>query len=214
MLINYGVDRGMSDKSNSFISKAKAYKRKLHDCLTHDLFEQMEVLCSDLESAWINGQKVYICGNGGSAGNAIHIANDFHYGIGACGPGENIPGLKIEALPANQAVLTCLANDTGYENIYSFQLDVNAEKGDLLIVLSGSGNSNNIINALYKAKDLGMKTFAITAFSGGKAKDIADCSLHIAIDDMQIAEDLQLIICHMIMQWISMKKPPSKRHLG
>ena len=81
-------------------------------------------------------RNVYICGNGGSAANAIHIANDFHYGIGACGPGSKLPGLRIEALPSNTGVITCLANDTGYENIYAHQLEVKSQKDDILIVLS------------------------------------------------------------------------------
>ena len=91
-----------------------------------------------------NGNKIMFCGNGGSAGNAIHLANDFIYGAGL-GYGK---GLRVEALSANPAVLTCLANDIGYENIFSEQIRVKGNVGDVLIVLSGSGNSPNILKVL------------------------------------------------------------------
>ena len=99
-------------------------------------------------------------------------------------------------------MLTCLANDIGYEEVYAEQLRVKANAGDVLLVFSGSGNSPNIVRALEMGNKLGMETFAILGFSGGKCKDIAKHPLHFAIDDMQIAEDLQLIIGHMIMQWL------------
>ena len=89
--------------------------------------------------------------NGGSAGNAMHIANDFHYGVG-CNIKVGKPGIRFVALPSNPSILTCLANDIGYENIYEHQLKVLAESCDILIVLSGSGNSKNVINALNFAK--------------------------------------------------------------
>jgi D-sedoheptulose 7-phosphate isomerase len=96
-----------------------------------------------------------------------------------------------------------LANDLGYEQIYSEQLKVKAETGDVLIVLSGSGNSENIIKALEVGNAIDMKTFAILGFSGGTCKEIAQYPIHFEVDDMQIAEDLQLIVGHICMQWLS-----------
>jgi D-sedoheptulose 7-phosphate isomerase len=145
-----------------------------------------------------------LCGNGGSAGNAIHIANDFLYGVGR----SNGIVFDIEALPSNSAVLTCLANDTGYKNIFSKQLLVKGSKDDLLIVLTGSGNSTNIIEAIKVAKKKEMKIFGIVGFGGGLVKKILknnNC-LHFPTNDMQISEDLQLIILHICMQIISKKK--------
>ena len=89
-------------------------------------------------------KNIFICGNGGSGGNAIHIAIDFIYGAGI----TNNSGLKIEALTSNQSVITCLANDLGYENIFSEQLKVKATENDILIILSGSGNSKNVLKAI------------------------------------------------------------------
>jgi len=197
---------------NLFIDNSKAYVQSLSSCFTDELLSLVELLASDLRHAWIDGRNVYICGNGGSAANAMHIANDLHYGIGACGPGPKIPGLIVEALTANQGILTCLANDIGYENIFSHQLQVKARANDLLILLSGSGNSLNMIKALEISREIGLKTYAVLAYNGGKCKSMADIPIHFPVNDMQIAEDTQLIIGHLCMQWLNNNKP-HKKHL-
>ncbi len=193
--------------TNTFTDGTFSYLERLQGCFNKTNIEAIEKLANELQQAWINGTNVYICGNGGSAANAIHIANDLHYGIGACGPGKRLPGLRIEAFSANTGVITCLANDTGYENIYAHQLEVKSQKGDLLIALSGSGNSPNIIKALETANTIGVKTFAILAFTGGKCKELAETVIHFEIDDMQIAEDTQLVVGHLCMQWLNSHKP-------
>ena len=154
-----------------------------------------------------NGGKLLLCGNGGSAANALHMANDLHYGIGACGSDQAIVGMRVEALPSNSGIITCLANDTGYENIYAQQLKVKADPDDIVIVLSGSGNSPNVVNALLEAKELNMMSYAIVAFDGGRCKELADEVIHFEIDDMQIAEDTQLVVGHLCMQWLNAHKP-------
>ena len=207
----------MTDSSlviSSFKKGAFLYLERLQGCFNKTNLEATENLGKALLQAWIDGRNVYICGNGGSAANAIHIANDLHYGIGACGPGRKLPGLRIEALPANAGVITCLANDTGYENIYAHQLEVKSQKGDLLIALSGRGNSPNITKALETANNIGDETFAILAFNGGKCKELAKTSIHFEIDDMQIAEDTQLVVGHLCMQWLNTHKPDQIRNLS
>ena len=102
--------------------------------------------------------------------------------------------------------MTCLANDEGYEQVFSLQLAVLAQKGDVLIAFSGSGNSPNIVKALEEAKTIGMTSYAVLGYSGGKAKALADVPIHVAIDDMQISEDAQTIIGHMLMQWLSAQR--------
>ena len=158
-----------------------------------------------MRRAWEEGKNIYICGNGGSGANAIHLANDLHYGAGACGKKPIVKGLKVEALTANPAVITCLGNDIGYDKIFSHQLINKASKGDLLIALSGSGNSQNILNALETAKKIGVYSYAILGYSGGKCKKLAKYPIHFEIEDMQIAEDMQLIVGHMCMQWLAEK---------
>ncbi len=178
------------------------YSEKLQHVLQNTDWGSVEVLAERILSCWENNKSVYLCGNGGSAGNAIHLANDFLYGIA----NETGEGLKVHALPANSSVLTCLANDLGYDSIFSEQIAVYGEEGDLLIALSGSGNSPNIIKVLEQAKSSSVTTCAILGYSGGKAKNMAEIVIHIPIDDMQIAEDMQIIIGHMLMQWLKKKK--------
>ena len=182
--------------------KAKAlfsdYASRLQTVLATSDWSAVANLASDMKRCWEDGRRVFLCGNGGSAGNAIHLANDFLYGIAK----KTGAGLKVMALSANPAVMTCLANDIGYEHIYSEQLAVQAEKGDLLIVLSGSGNSPNILRVVEQAKKMGVKSYAILGFSGGQCKQLVDVSIHFPVDDMQIAEDLQLVVGHMLMQWL------------
>jgi D-sedoheptulose 7-phosphate isomerase len=174
------------------------YSKRLQDALTTADWTLAHQLSLALLESWQNGRRVFICGNGGSAGNAIHLANDFIYGIAKKTGG----GLKVMALSANSAVITCLANDVGYDFIFSEQLAVQAQKGDLLIALSGSGNSGNIVQALEQARAMGVTSFAILGFTGGKCKELADFAIHFPVNDMQIAEDLQLIVGHMAMQWL------------
>ena len=162
----------------------------------------VKILSDDLKSAWQSGSQVFICGNGGSAANANHLANDFLYGISP----ENGLGLKIHSLSANIAVNTCLANDTGYENIFSKQLVTLANANDILIVFSGSGNSPNIVEAIRKANKMGIKTHAIVGFDGGKCKELARNPIHIPIDNMQVAEDFQMIIGHILMMELKRRK--------
>lgn len=172
------------------------YAGKLTDALARQDWQSGTVLANELAVAWREGRRVFICGNGGSAANAIHWANDFLYPVAKSGG----KGMKMSALPANVAVLTCLANDIGYDEIFAAQLATEAEPGDVLIVLSGSGNSPNIIKALQQATVSKMKSFALLGYSGGACKDLADVVLHFPVDDMQVVEDLQLIVGHMVLQ--------------
>lgn len=172
------------------------YANRLSSLLLSFDWQNVEQLAQDIAGVWENGGQVFFCGNGGSAGNAIHLANDFVYGVAKKTGG----GIRAISLSANSAVITCLANDVGYEHIYSEQLAVQGNSGDILIALSGSGNSQNIVNTILQAKKMDIKSYAILGFSGGKCKDIADVPIHFPIDDMQISEDMQLIVGHMIMQ--------------
>jgi D-sedoheptulose 7-phosphate isomerase len=179
------------------------YADRLQALLAKSDWKEVAQLAFDMHTCWLNKKQIFICGNGGSAGNAIHLANDFIYGVAKRTGG----GLKMNALSANPAVMTCLANDVGYDRIFTEQLAVQGEPGDLLIVLSGSGNSPNIVSVLQQAKAMKIKSYAILGFSGGRSKELADVAIHFPVDDMQIAEDLQLIVGHMLMQWCYANRP-------
>lgn len=182
------------------------YTARLSDALLLPDIQKTAELANALLEAWKFDNSIYFFGNGGSAGNAIHLANDFIYGAGR-GLGK---GLKVEALSANSAVLTCLANDIGYDQIFAEQIRVKGQPGDVLVALSGSGNSPNIVKALEVGNELGLKTFAILGFDGGKSKQLAQFPIHFPVQDMQIAEDLQLIVGHICMQWLCENPPPKK----
>jgi D-sedoheptulose 7-phosphate isomerase len=154
-----------------------------------------ELLSAALAAVWDAGGQVLLCGNGGSAANALHLANDFIYGLDPAGK-----GLAAHALPSNASVMTCLANDAGYDQVFSRQVRVLGRPGDLLLVLSGSGNSPNILRALESAREMGIRSAAILGFSGGKAKQLADIVLHFPVEDMQVCEDLQMVVGHMMVQ--------------
>ena len=142
---------------------------------------------------------MFVCGNGGSGANAIHTANDFLYGIT-----KRIgSGLRCKALSANTSVITCLANDEGYSEIFAYQIAAEADPGDILIALSGSGNSPNILRAIDVANEKDLSTYGILGFDGGKAKSIVRTAIHTPVNDMQVSEDIQMIILHIISQWLS-----------
>lgn len=182
-----------------------AYSTRLQQVLATADWSTVALLANDMLKCWKNKNQVFLCGNGGSAGNAIHLANDFLYGVAK----QHGAGIKTLALSANSAVMSCLGNDLGYEHIFSEQLAVQGQPGDLLIALSGSGNSPNIVRAIEQADRMQVKTYAILGFGGGKCKDLADVAIHFPVDDMQIAEDLQLIVGHMLMQWLYANRPSS-----
>jgi D-sedoheptulose 7-phosphate isomerase len=175
------------------------YGRRLHSVFDSVDKEGIGKLAMALQLAAQDRSQVFLAGNGGSAANAIHLANDFLYGLSK---GAGVPGLRVEALSANPSVLTCLANDIAYEEVFSQQLKVKGGPGDVFIALSGSGNSPNIIRALEVARDQGMQTFAVLGFAGGKALTLTKTAIHFPIDDMQIAEDLQMMVGHICMQLV------------
>jgi len=144
-----------------------------------------------------------MCGNGGSAAIATHLANDLIYGAMPDGK-----AIRAISLTDNASILTCIGNDVSYQEIFTLQLETQADPGDLLVVFSGSGNSSNVVNALKKAKKQGLETAAILGFSGGQCKALADIVVHFPIEDMQIAEDLQLIVGHMLIRWLRDNPPP------
>jgi len=178
-----------------------AQTNQLADCLKRHDWSSAAVLCEALAEARSQKRQVFICGNGGSAANSCHWANDFFYPISE----KTGIGLRVRSLASNSAVLTCLSNDEGYEYVFSSQLKAFADPGDLLIVFSGSGNSPNVLRALETARKLRMRSFAVVGFTGGKCLELADVSIHFQVNDMQLAEDFQLILGHLLMRSLQLE---------
>lgn len=142
------------------------------------------------------GGTVYTCGNGGSASTASHMVCDF--GKGAC---ENVDRkFKFICLNDNVATIMAIANDDSYENVFLNQLKGRITKNDLLLAISGSGNSHNVLKAADYAKEVGAKIIGVTGYDGGKLKKTADFHLDAPVNDMQISEDVHLIFNHLMMK--------------
>jgi D-sedoheptulose 7-phosphate isomerase len=175
------------------------YQQRLSALLASHDWSSVAALADELLDCAQTGRQVFITGNGGSAGNAVHLANDFIYAWSK----KQGRGIRIHALPANPAIMTCLGNDEGYDEVFAAQLAVLANPGDVLIIFSGSGNSKNILRVLEQAKKTGVRSYAVLGFDGGKAKAMCDVPIHFVTNDMQIAEDAQLILGHMIVQHLN-----------
>lgn len=163
-----------------------------------DICAWAKILKDQMIATKNRGGRIYLCANGGSAANAMHIVNDFVYGYM-----DETRRFDIEALTANTAILTCLGNDIGFEKIFSHQLENKLHPHDLVIVMSGSGNSPNIIKAIEMTKNKGATSLAILGFSNSKAKALADIVIDTCVDDMQVAEDLQVMIGHAVMRMMA-----------
>jgi D-sedoheptulose 7-phosphate isomerase len=150
-----------------------------------------------LESAYNNSQTIYIIGNGGSAANASHFAQDLAKGIFFEKPVTKT--MKAISLTDNIAHITAIANDTGYQNIFSAQLNTYAQDSDVLICISGSGNSENIVEAVKAAKQKNMFVIGVTGFDGGQLKTMANFSVHVPLHEMCTVESIHSIIFHLIV---------------
>ena len=153
-------------------------------------------------------KNIYIFGNGGSSATASHFQNDFNKGISEYVDKK----FNFVCLNDNMSTIMAIANDIGFEEVFRFQLKNKLEDGDIIIAISGSGNSKNVINAVEYAKECGNRVIGLTGFSGGKLRELSDISLHADINSMQVTEDIHMIFDHMIMS-IFYKTLCGKDHL-
>jgi D-sedoheptulose 7-phosphate isomerase len=159
--------------------------------------EVIASFATHLENAYNNNQSIYVIGNGGSAANASHFAQDLAKGIFFEKPVAKT--MKAISLTDNIAHITAIANDTGYQNIFSAQLNTYANTGDVLVCISGSGNSENIIEAVKAAKQKNMVVIGVTGFDGGQLKTISDFVVHVPLHEMCTVESIHSIIFHLIV---------------
>ena len=151
--------------------------------------EEIELVIRLLKNAIDEKRTIYCFGNGGSASTAYHMANDFN----------KILKANCICLNDNIATIMAIANDISYDNIFSFQLEGRLKSGDIIIAISGSGNSTNVINAVNYAKKCGNTVIGLTGFDGGKLRLLADVNLHAPINNMQITEDIHLMFNHLLV---------------
>lgn len=157
-------------------------------------FDEIDAAVEAIKAAYEREATIYVFGNGGSAATASHFVCDFNKGI--C---EKLDKkFNLVCLNDNTPIVLAIANDISYDDVFSFQLLNKLKKDDLIIAISGSGNSKNVIKAVEYAKEVGTKVVGLTGYSGGKLKELADYRMHVNIDDMQITEDLHMCFDHMM----------------
>jgi D-sedoheptulose 7-phosphate isomerase len=170
-----------------------------------ELLDKVGALTQDIVNCYLNGGKVLWCGNGGSAADAQHLSAElsgrFYY---------DRPPLFSEALHVNTSYTTAVANDYSYDVVYSRLVKAMGEKGDVLIGLSTSGNSKNVIEALKMADSLGMTTAAFTGESGGKMKELAKYLINIPSTDTPRIQECHMILGHTICELVEMNLFPKK----
>lgn len=162
---------------------------------------KLEKVVNVLDSAIKRNATIYTCGNGGSASIAEHFVCDFLKGASADTSVQPI----VHSLSSNNSTITAVANDISYDDIFSYQLKRYAKEGDILLCVSSSGNSRNVIKALSTAKSKNIKTISLVGFVGGGAKDISDDCIHIPIKNYGIVEDVHHSLMHMLAQYIRLK---------
>jgi phosphoheptose isomerase len=159
---------------------------------------ELERAAAILLEAYAGGARVFACGNGGSASIANHMQCDHVKNIRTAT--DLCP--SVTSLSTNVEILTAIANDLGYENVFVYQLQSLAKPGDVLIAVSSSGRSPNIVRAISWARDQGLRTIAITGFQGGPARKLADAAVHVECTNYGVVEDLHQSIMHALAQYI------------
>lgn len=185
----------MENRINAIIAGSIKVKEKI---LADTAFKaKIATVIEVVTKAFQNGNKVLFCGNGGSAADAQHLAAEFSGRFYI-----DRKGLPSEALHCNSSYLTAVANDYSYDVIYSRLVDGNCVSGDILIGLSTSGNSKNIINAFVTAKEKGVITIGLTGESGGKMKEISDYLFNVPSSDTPRIQESHIMIGHIICEQV------------
>ena len=173
----------------------KDYGNHLSEALNSIDEDLVCALKEEIRKRFDSPHNIYLVGNGGSAANANHIVGDYSKTfamLGKC--------LNINCLADNSCYITAVSNDLDYSEVFELQINARVRKDDLIIFLSGSGNSMNLVKTARLAKSKKIKTAAILGFSGGALKELVDIPIHAMINDMEIAEDSQISTFHFIKQ--------------
>ncbi len=169
-----------------------------------------------LFDAWAKDNFVYVFGNGGSGCNSSHMAEDLgkstlrQEDLGD----ESLRRMKVMSLTDNVGWILAIGNDCGYEHIFQQQLMNYGQPGDVVIAVSGSGNSPNVLQAVDWANHHQLRTFGLTGYSGGKLKEMQQDGLHVALDDMGMVESIHLAVFHWVLNDVFARINKEGRHAG
>jgi D-sedoheptulose 7-phosphate isomerase len=173
-------------------SPSKAFLRQVHDCLDEIEEADVEAIVDTLVAAWRAGARVFVMGNGGSAATASHFVCDLH----AATRGERT--LAAMSLSDGLPLLTALANDHGYDNVFCDQLAAHARPADVAVVISASGNSENVVRAVHAGRARGARVVGILGFGGGRAAEVVDQSVVVSSTDFGVVESVHATVAHLV----------------
>lgn len=180
----------------------KDFTKEIHTYLEHEIAtlraldtEAVNEALNLLLEVFKRGGTVFVFGNGGSSATASHYQNDFNKGVSE----HTEKKFNFQCLNDNVATIMAVANDIGFEEVFRFQLTGHIKPGDIVMAISGSGNSKNVLNAVEYAKEQGCTIIGLTGFDGGRLRQLSDISLHVPVNSMQITEDLHMMFDHLMM---------------
>jgi D-sedoheptulose 7-phosphate isomerase len=174
----------------------KSYFQNLQQTVDRCDTGQWDRAIDMIDEAWQNDRQTIVLGNGGSALAAQHAITDWNKNL-FLASGRQFRGVS---LADNMGIFSAYSNDVCYEDVFLEQLRPLLRSEDLVIAISGSGNSENVVRALTHAKDIGAKIVCLTGYDGGRIHALADCNVHVPIDDMQVAEDMHLVFIHVALR--------------
>jgi D-sedoheptulose 7-phosphate isomerase len=180
----------------TYAAGTRRYLSDLREVLAKVDVDEIAAIAEVLHTAYQQQKTVFTMGNGGSAATASHMVCDMNKG--ACFHAEK--KFRFIALTDCTPMILALGNDVGFESIFVEQLKPYAQPGDVVLGISGSGNSPNVLRAIEYAKQLGCTTIGVCGFGGGKLKPLVDHCFHVKVDDMQLAEDVHMILGHILMR--------------
>lgn len=178
----------------NYESDIKKYYKELAETMKKLDYAEISKAMNALVECYENGGTVYVFGNGGSSATASHMVCDFNKGVSM----KKSKKFNFICLSDNTPILTAMANDISYDDVFSYQIERILNPNDLVLAISGSGNSKNIIKAVKCAKDQGVKVIGMSGYDGGQLFKMADYHLHAPINDMMKAEDIHMSFDHMM----------------
>lgn len=179
------------DYSKDIAQYIEMEKKVLSSLKVSDINDAMNLI----NEAYERESTIYIFGNGGSSATAAHYQNDFNKGLS-----ENVEKkFHVCCLNNDLPTIMAIANDIGFEEVFRLQLKGRIRPGDIVIAISGSGNSKNVIHAVEYAREQGNKVIGLCGYSGGWLKELSDVAVHVEIDNMQLTEDIHMILDHLMV---------------
>lgn len=180
-------------------SRLREYLDGVGDALKSLDVDSVAEASAAIAEAYKRDSAVFIMGNGGSGSTASHAAYDFNIAVS----GKLKKRFQFVSLCDNVTTLLALSNDYGYENVFYMQIKDVLKKGDMVLCISGSGNSENVVKVAEYARSIGCKVISFTGFDGGRLKKLADYPVHVALNDMKKAEDCHVVLLHAMARSIS-----------